>query len=277
MVGVLYVVATPIGNLEDISHRAINTLKSVDLIAAEDTRHSSKLLQQFNILTKVTSYHEHNEIEKTKTLIRKLEQGENVAIITDAGTPLISDPGYQVVHEASLKNIRIVPIPGCCAFIAALSVSGLPCNEFIFEGFLPSKSLARTERLNQLKKENRTMIFYESPRRLISTVQSMIEIFGCDRLSVLGREITKIFETVYRGGLKDLLDFLEKDENQQKGECIIIIKGANADYNQIDDDAFNVLKLLLKELSTKKAVELASKITGKRKNILYDYALDYKK
>lgn len=274
LIGTLYVVATPIGNLADISQRAIDTLQEVDLIACEDTRHSRRLLQHYGIQTALTALHEHNERERSRRLIDTLKTGKNIALISDAGTPLINDPGYILVREARSAGITVVPIPGPCAFIAALSVSGLPTDRFIFEGFLPAKKKARQERLSVLKTESRTLIFYEAPHRIQSSLSDLLAIFGVDRHVVLARELTKKFETIYDGQLKDVVTWLMENPDQQRGEFVMLVHG----YAEIPEektyvDALRILTILQEELFLKQAVALTSKITGENKNRLYSLAL----
>ena len=218
--GTLYIVATPIGNLEDITFRAIRTLKEVDLIAAEDTRHSRKLLSHYGITGRMTPYHDHNEQLKTDYLIEKLNEGQNIAIITDAGTPCIADPGYRIVKAATEQGIRVVPIPGASALATALSASGLPTDRFVFEGFLPAKSGKRKNRLSDLKGEERVIIFYEAPHRLVSTLTDMAEIMG-ERAAVVGRELTKIHEEFRNGSLTELAGHFTN--NPPKGEIVILL------------------------------------------------------
>jgi len=271
---VLYVVATPIGNLDDISQRAIDTLKQVDLIAAEDTRHSSKLLKHFNIATKMMSLHDYNEAQQTQQILQKLKQGKSIALISDAGTPLISDPGYHLVSEIRKAKIEVVPIPGACAMIAALSVSGLPSDRFRFEGFLPAKQHARLEYLKNLKTETATLIFYESPHRILKSLQDMITIFGGDRRVVIARELTKKFETVYDDTLQNLLQWFIDHSEQQCGEFVILVHGETKQKTaEITEKDIEILNILLEELSVKQAAHLAAKITGKKKNALYKLAL----
>lgn len=275
--GTLYIVATPLGNLQDMSFRAIEILKNVDCIAAEDTRHSSSLLQYFSIKTKMISLHEHNERERVTYLLERLSQGESIALISDAGTPLISDPGYVLVREAKTMGVRVVPIPGACAAITALSVAGLPTDRFIFEGFLPSKTKPRRERLASLRDEPRTLIFYEAPHRVLDLLQDMQLIFGNDRVGVIARELTKVFETIHSSTLAELVEWVEKDENQQRGEIVILIEGSKSvpilDKNSSSD---RILSALLETLPLKQAVEIAAKITDQRKNELYQRALQLK-
>jgi 16S rRNA (cytidine1402-2'-O)-methyltransferase len=272
--GTLYIVATPIGNISDWSERAISTLQSVDCIAAEDTRHSLPLLQHFSIKTSLISLHDYNERERLKEVIDRLEQGQSVALISDAGTPLISDPGYQLVHAAKKSGITVIPIPGACAAITALSASGLPTDRFCFEGFLSHKNAPRKQRLTELSHESRTLIFYESPHRILTLLQEMKEIFGSDRQAVIARELTKLFETIHAGTLQELVGWVEGDSNQERGEIVLLVEGAKEIINQSETE--KTLTILLDHLPLKQAVEIASKITGERKNKLYEQALKYK-
>lgn len=273
----LYVVATPIGNLSDISARAIEVLGLVDVIACEDTRHSARLLNHLNIHKPLLSYHDHNEAEQTKNLIAKLLGGQRVALISDAGTPLISDPGYQLVRQAHQHGIQVVPLPGPCALIAALSASGLPSDRFAFEGFLPAKRQARIDCLEALSAESRTLIFYESTHRIMASLQDMVAVFGGDREVVIARELTKAFETLRGGRLSELSEWVSEDANQRKGEVVLLVRGADvrqADETQIATE--KVLAVLLEELPVKQAAQLAAKITGGKKNALYQRALEMK-
>jgi 16S rRNA (cytidine1402-2'-O)-methyltransferase len=276
--GALYIVATPIGNLADMTARAIEVLKSAAVIAAEDTRHSAVLLRHFGIGTPCLAYHEHNERQQTETLIERLRQGAAVALISDAGTPLLSDPGYHLVRAAHAAGIRVIPIPGASALLAALSASGLATDRFIFEGFLPAKSAARRERLLALRGETRTLIFYEAPHRLCATLGDMAEIFGQRREAVLARELTKVYETIRKDGLENLRHWVEEDPNQQKGECVIVVEGAEAVADRVDSEADmrRVLGILLEEMPLKQAVGAAVKITGEKRNRLYQWAVEMK-
>lgn len=271
----LYIVATPIGNLDDITLRAINTLKSVDLIAAEDTRHSGLLLQHLGIKAKLFALHDHNEQEKAQVLIEKLKSGLSIALISDAGTPLINDPGYHLVKACRENNINVVPIPGACAAIAALSASGLPSDKFSYEGFLPAKTKARQDYLTTLLDEPRTMIFYESTHRLLDTLQDMQTIWGSDKQIVLAKELTKTWETIVNFSILDLINWLQEDSNRQKGEFVLIVEGNNKTADAIDPKAINTLKLLLKELPLKKAAAITAEIYGLKKNQLYQLGLTF--
>ena len=269
----LYIVATPIGNLSDMSQRAIETLQSVDVIAAEDTRHSGILLQHFSIKTPSISLHDHNESQRSEILLARLQQGESVALISDAGTPLISDPGYKLVSLVRDHDIPVVPVPGSCAVIAALSASGLPSDRFTFEGFLPSKQGARQQALQLLIDESRTMIFYDAPRRLQGTLTDMIEIFGGERQACIAREITKLHETITTKPLAELLDWVSGDSNQQKGECVLLLEGVKQQKDSSETEINRVLSLLLKELPVKKAAAITSSLLEVSKNTAYDMAL----
>lgn len=274
--GVLFIVATPIGNLQDISMRAIETLKAVNWIAAEDTRHSAALLQQFLISTPMLPLHEHNERERAAALFEILQKGESIALISDAGTPLISDPGYFLVREAHALGIKVVPIPGACAAIAALSVSGLPTDRFVFEGFLPAKTKGRVDRLTELQYETRTMIFYEAPHRVLALFEDLQKVFGSERSAVLTRELTKVYETVRAGKISELAEWISKDSNQQRGEIVVLVEGVKADALPSHIAAREILALLMENLPLKQAVEVAAKVSGKRKNELYEIGLQIK-
>tara|TARA_R110002050_G_scaffold57423_1_gene128840 strand:+ start:52178 stop:53029 length:852 start_codon:yes stop_codon:yes gene_type:complete len=269
----LYIVATPIGNLADMSQRAIEILQSVDVIAAEDTRHSGFLLQHFAIKTPSVSLHDHNEQQRSETLLARLQQGESIALISDAGTPLISDPGYKLVSLVREHGIPVIPVPGSCAVIAALSASGLPSDRFSFEGFLPPKQGARVQTLEKLASDTRTLIFYDSPRRLQSTLLDMVTIFGGERRACLARELTKLHETINTKPLAELLDWVTNDTNQQRGECVLLVDGAKQHQDASEVEVNRVLSLLLKELPVKKAAAMASSLLGISKNNAYDIAL----
>lgn len=272
----LFVVATPIGHLDDMTYRAIEILKSVKLIAAEDTRTSAQLLKHFNITTPLTACHDHNESHKIEQLIEKLKQGENIALISDAGTPLISDPGFKLVRAAQENNIRVTPVPGACAAIAALSAVGLPSDRFSFQGFLSSKSSQRKATLEQLKNETQTLIFYEAPHRILDCIKDMAEIFGADRAVGFAREITKTFETIKKMTLAELVDFIEHDHNQQKGEIVLVVAGANGTKEPTQSELDTLLIRLLQDLSVKASAQLASDLIGIKKKIAYQRALELK-
>ncbi|MHA5057987.1 16S rRNA (cytidine(1402)-2'-O)-methyltransferase [Acinetobacter schindleri] len=270
----LFVVATPIGHLDDISYRAIEVLKSVSLIAAEDTRTSMQLLKHFNISTPLTACHDHNESNKIDQLIQRLLNGENMALISDAGTPLISDPGFKFVRAAQEHNIRVIPVPGACAAIAALSAVGLPSDRFSFEGFLPSKQSQRLLNLEKLKDETQTMIFYEAPHRILECVKDMANVFGADRPVGFAREITKTFETIRKMTLGELIEFIAKVANQQKGEIVLVVGGATVEKDMDQEKLDKLLLRLLQDLSVKAASQLAADLTGIKKKVAYQRALE---
>lgn len=270
----LYIVATPIGNISDISYRAIETLQQVDVIAAEDTRHSGKLLSHYQIKKPMFPLHDHNERERGKVLIEKIKAGQSVALISDAGTPLISDPGYHLVNECREKGVDIVPIPGACATIAALSAAGLPTDRFSFEGFLPAKEKGKQDKLSALIEETRTMVFYESPRRIIDSVQQVVNILGADRKIVIARELTKTFESFYALPAQEMLEWLNEDTNHCRGEFVLMIAGAVADSEAIPQVALNTLTLLKEQLPLKKAAALTAQIHSQKKNDLYKWGLE---
>ncbi|MDQ7073179.1 MAG: 16S rRNA (cytidine(1402)-2'-O)-methyltransferase [Gammaproteobacteria bacterium] len=273
---ILYIVATPIGNLSDISQRAIDTLQEVEVIAAEDTRHSGTLLQHYAISTPMISLHEHNEQQRSEVLLARLQQGESIALISDAGTPLISDPGYRLVSLVREHHIRVVPIPGSCALISALSASGLPSDRFSFEGFLPSKQGARQQALEALANDARTLIFYESPRRLQASLADMVAIFGDNRTACLARELTKLHETITTKPLAELLAWVSDDPNQQRGECVVLVEGINEQKASGEIEINTMLTLLLKELPVKKAAAITASLLSVSKNQAYDMALKLK-
>ncbi|MBH3340114.1 16S rRNA (cytidine(1402)-2'-O)-methyltransferase [Pseudomonas mendocina] len=274
--GSLYVVATPIGNLDDISARALRILREVALIAAEDTRHSARLLQHFGIATPLAACHEHNERDQGGRFLARLQAGEDVALISDAGTPLISDPGYHLVRQARAAGFAVVPVPGACALIAALSAAGLPSDRFIFEGFLPAKAAGRRARLEQVREEPRTLIFYEAPHRILECLQDMRDVFGAERPALLARELTKTFETLQGLPLAELCEWVGADSNQQRGECVVLVAGWQAPEGEeaVSAEALRVLDLLMAEMPLKRAAALAAQITGVRKNLLYQVALE---
>ncbi|MBE3669600.1 16S rRNA (cytidine(1402)-2'-O)-methyltransferase [Vibrio navarrensis] len=271
----LYIVPTPIGNLGDITHRAIAVLSTVDLIAAEDTRHTGKLLSHFNIQTKTFALHDHNEQQKAQVLVDKLLAGQNIALVSDAGTPLISDPGYHLVSQCRQAGVKVVPLPGPCAVITALSASGLPSDRFSFEGFLPAKSKGRKDKLLEIAKVERTCIFYESPHRIIDSLHDMLEILGPNREVVLARELTKTFETIQGMPLGDLVDWVKSDENQQKGEMALLIHGyRDSAEDGLPEEALRALTILLKELPLKRAAAMVAEIYNVKKNALYKWGLE---
>ena len=276
--GVLYVVATPIGNLGDMTPRAVETLESVALIAAEDTRHSAPLMRHFGISTPLTPLHEHNERKVCERLVDRMLRGESIALISDAGTPLVSDPGFVLVREARAQGVEVVPVPGASAAVAALSVAGLPSDRFVFEGFLPAKSGPRGARLDALRDEPRTLIFYESSHRIEASLAQMAERLGAGRRALLARELTKLHETIRDDTLEGLAAFVAGDHHQRKGEFVVVVHGAveNAAAEGVDGEAERVLAILLEELPVKQASALAARITGARKRDLYERALTLK-
>lgn len=277
--GTLYVVATPIGNLDDISARMLKTLQNVALIAAEDTRHSARLMQYFGINTPLIACHDHNERDQGLRLVERLLAGESIALISDAGTPLISDPGFHLVRAARAAGVPVVPVPGPCALVAALSAAGLPSDRFVFEGFLPARSSGRRQQLEALCEEPRTLIFYEAPHRLLESLRDMQTVFGDERVVVLARELTKTFETIKGAPLVELCAWVEADSNQQRGECVLLVEGWRAPEGEesLSAEVLRILQLLLAELPLKRAAALAAEITGVRKNLLYQEALRLQK
>lgn len=273
--GHLYLVATSIGNLADISLRALEILQSVDLIAAEDTRHSQQLLSFYGIKTPVISLHQHNEQRRIAELLPQLQQGKQIALITDAGTPLISDPGSRLVQALHHHAISVSPIPGACAAICGLIVSGLSAERFVFEGFLPAKGAMRQRRLMELAKETRTIIFYEAVHRIIDLLQQLIKVCGEHRLATFTRELTKNFETIRQDSLVNLLTWVQMDSNQRKGEIVLILAGAEPTTTE-DPELLRILKILTEELPLKQAVEIATRITGSKRNHIYSLALENK-
>ena len=275
--GLLYVVATPIGNLADITLRALETLKAVDAIAAEDTRHTSGLLSHFGIAKKLIAVHEHNEHQSAEKLLLQLQAGENIALVTDAGTPGISDPGAVVVNLVRKAGIKVVPIPGVSAVIAALSTSGITQNGFMFHGFLPASSAARRKALQLLKTQTVTLVFYEAPHRIVESIKDMATVLGAERRITFSRELTKTFETIYSCNLADAAAWLEADTNQQRGEFVLLVEAAAVkETEEISEATIRVLKLLLADLPLKQAVKLAAEITKEKKNDLYEFALTLK-
>lgn len=269
----LYVVATPIGNLGDLTQRAAEVLARVQLIAAEDTRVSRNLLNHINIATPMESLHEHNEASRAPALIERIQRGESLALISDAGTPLISDPGFELVRAAREAGVRVIPVPGASALMAAISVSGLPCHRFTFEGFLPSKAGAREKALQALGMETRTMIFYESPRRALAALVEMRHAFGDARRAVVARELTKKFETIYSGALAELVDQFNEAPEQQRGEFVIMVAGAEAGAAGVESEqVLRLLGLLLPEMPASRAAHVVARYTGRKKREIYQIA-----
>lgn len=273
---ILYVVATPIGNLADLSQRARELLASVDIVAAEDTRHTAGLLNHLGIQANTMSLHEHNEAARSQQLVERLQQGDSIALVSDAGTPLISDPGFRLVNEVAAAGFAIVPIPGASAVITALSVAGLPTDRFTFIGFLPSKNAAREKAMSELKRNEETLVFYEAGRRMKEFIDSALQAFGGARAMVIARELTKLHEQIYRGTISECAQWIIDDDNHQRGEFVVMIAGAEPCDSSDAIDAEELLRILLNELSVKQSAALAAKILGKPKNELYQMALELK-
>ncbi|TCV98796.1 16S rRNA (cytidine(1402)-2'-O)-methyltransferase [Biostraticola tofi] len=269
----LYVVPTPIGNLEDITLRALSVLKRVDLIAAEDTRHTGLLLQHFAINARLFALHDHNEQQKADVLLAKLQQGQSIALVSDAGTPLINDPGYHLVRRCREAGIRVVPLPGACAAITALCAAGLPSDRFCYEGFLPAKRKGRQDTLRALEQEPRTLIFYESTHRLLDSLQDMVTVWGPSRYVVLAREMTKTWENITGAPVAELLAWVSEDEKRARGEMVLIVEGFHAEEDALPPEALRTLALLQKDLPLKKAAAIAAEIHGVKKNALYRHVL----
>jgi 16S rRNA (cytidine1402-2'-O)-methyltransferase len=268
--GCLWVVATPIGHRDDLSARAIVTLREVAVIAAEDTRHSRPLLVHHNIDTPLIALHDHNERDAVDAIVRRMEAGDSVALISDAGTPLISDPGFRLVRAARAAGIRCIPVPGACAAIAALSVAGLPSDRFVFEGFLPPKAAARRSRLQELGGDARTLIFYESSHRVAESLADMRDMFGATREAVLARELTKVFETVLGEPLAELAARVAADPDQQRGECVILVAGRGEEADAKLVEGRRIFAILREELPPAKAAKMAAAITGAPRKLLYE-------
>ncbi|HFD10917.1 MAG TPA: 16S rRNA (cytidine(1402)-2'-O)-methyltransferase [Crenotrichaceae bacterium] len=271
----LYLVSTPIGNLADISYRAVEILRSVDLIAAEDTRHSQRLLSEYAITTTCISFHDHNETTMTPRLLKELQQGRSIAVISDAGTPLIRDPGYQLVHQAQTMKIKVIPVPGCCAAIAALSASGLATDRFVFAGYPPRTQSARQLFLQQLVDETGTVILYESSHRIRSCLSDIACVYPDSRMLVVAREITKRYESIHRIAVSEIDSLFKDDVYADKGEFVLVLQGKKTDVGDVlDAKTQEILNLLLEECSVKTAVELTAKLSGERKKIIYQTALE---
>ena len=275
MTGTLFIVATPIGNLDDITFRAVEILKNVDIILAEATRHSKKLLLHLDISKSNSAFHEHNEREKTNAIIGELKSGKSIAMISDAGTPLISDPGYFLVVQAKKMGLKVTPIPGPSALITALSASGLPSDSFTFLGFLPSKQTARLKLLKRLVSRSETIIFYESPKRILATLTDMQSIFGESREVCLAKELTKVFETIHTESIPNLIKYLTTDQNHQKGEFVILISANDKiDIEEAEIQLDSLLPILCAEMGASKAAKIAAKITGIDKKQCYKRAIN---
>ena len=273
--GTLYIVATPIGNLGDISARAVEVLSQVTIVAAEDTRHSGKLLKHLGIETKLRSYHDFSSEAAEQSLLNSLANGDDVALISDAGTPLVSDPGFKLVRAARDADYKVLPIPGPSALLAAISVAGLPTDRFAFEGFLPAREGARNKRLSVLVDETRTLVFFEAPHRLGQTLQSMLECFGGSREIFIAREMTKRFEEHFSGNLASSVEWADSNENAQKGELVLVLSGNAIEQDPANDlaGALRLFTLLRESLSLKQSVKIAAEYCGVRKNELYEQAL----
>lgn len=270
----LYVVPTPIGNLGDITYRALEVLKNVDLVAAEDTRHTGLLLQHFAITARLFSLYDHNEQQKTEQLLIKLQAGQSIALVSDAGTPLINDPGYHLVRRCREAGIRVVPLPGACAATTALCAAGIASDRFCYEGFLPANTKGRKDILMALTEEARTLIFYESTHRLVESLQDMVTVWGAQRYVVIARELTKTWESIYGAPAGAVLAWVQEDEMRRRGEIVLIVEGYKVQENFLPLDALRTLALLQKELPLKKAAALAAEIHGVKKNTLYKHALE---
>ncbi|MCP5017755.1 MAG: 16S rRNA (cytidine(1402)-2'-O)-methyltransferase [Ketobacter sp.] len=274
--GILYIVATPIGNLNDITLRAIEVLKQVDVIAAEDTRHSKKLLDHYGIDTRLMAVHDHNEQDRIEVLMQLLQDGKSVALISDAGTPLISDPGFRIVRAMQKVGLGVVSIPGPCAAVAALSIAGLPTDRFLFVGFLPPKQQARRSALEKVLTESATLVFYESPKRIADCVADVIEVMGAERVISVAKEITKAFETVKTGAAAEVLDWLLEDDHHRRGEFVLLVQGAETEAlgdTVVEPSALRAVQLANEYMPMKKACALVSGLTGVPKNALYEAAL----
>ncbi|KAE9634664.1 16S rRNA (cytidine(1402)-2'-O)-methyltransferase [Aeromonas veronii] len=270
----LYIVPTPIGNLADITQRALDILRSVDLVAAEDTRHTGILLSHYQISVPTFALHDHNEQQKADVLIGRIKEGKSVALVSDAGTPLISDPGYHLVTRCREAGVKVVPLPGPCAAITALSAAGLPTDRFAFEGFLPAKSKGRDDRLQAVIEDTRSLVFYESPRRVQDTVEAIARILG-ERHVVVCRELTKTFESIHGLPASEMLTWLGEDDNRCRGEIVLVVAGASKEEEDLPAEAIRTLGLLVTELPLKKAAALTAEIHGVKKNALYKYGLEH--
>ncbi len=270
--GTLYVVATPIGNIDDLSPRALEVLAKVSLIAAEDTRHAGQLLTRLGINARLVSLHEHNEAQRSDELLALLKVGDSIALVSDAGTPLISDPGYRLLAAARAAELPVSPIPGCCAMIAALSVAGLPTDRFFFDGFLPARSAARVARLRELAGQVATLVFYEGIHRLPAALRDAIAVFGESRPAAVGRELTKLHETIYRGTLAQVLAAVLADPGGERGECTLLVAGAQVALKADEAELARIVNILAAELPAAQAASLAARITGAARRDAYRLA-----
>lgn len=275
MESAIYIVATPIGNLSDITIRGLDVLRNADFIAAEDTRHTRRLLDHHGISATLIAYHEHNESDKALSLIDLVKGGQSVALVSDAGTPLISDPGHTLVSMAKKEGVKVIPVPGPSALVAALSASGLSCGRFIYEGFLPAKRKAKMDALERFRYEARTTVFYESPHRIVNTLEVLVELFPGRRLAI-AREITKRFETITQGVVEELLAWTVSDLDQQKGEFVLVLSGAEEVYDEDVGAQEKMLSRLLHYMPPKKAVQLVVEFFGGDKKKLYEKAIEFK-
>jgi 16S rRNA (cytidine1402-2'-O)-methyltransferase len=271
--GTLYVVATPIGNLADLAPRAREVLERADLVLAEDTRHSGALLRHFGIDRPLLSLHEHNESDRIADVIARLHRGDQIALVSDAGTPLVSDPGYRLLAAVRAERLRASPVPGPCAAIAALCVCGLATDRFAFEGFLPPKRAARRARLEALRAESRTLVFYEAGRRLTALLEDIVDVFGSDRRATLARELTKLYEEIAHGSVAELAERSRNDASATRGELVLVVEGAASEISadRVDGDA--LLRVLVEELPPGQAASIAARLTGRSRNALYAQAL----
>ncbi len=276
MSGTLYVVATPIGNLDDWSNRAVETLRQADHIAAEDTRHTGRLLSHFGIKTPTFALHEHNEDQRSEQAVQQLQNGESIALVSDAGTPLLSDPGYRLIRLARKAGVPVVPIPGPSALTAALSVAGLPTDRFCFEGFLPAKSKARETKIQSLVNEERTLVFFESVHRVADTLDAMVAAFGAERKAFIGRELSKLHEQCVLSTLGDLTKAISNGEIPSKGEFVIVVDGAEA-ASPSDADLDALLDELIQIVPGKQAAEIAARLTGGKRNEIYQRMLELRR
>lgn len=276
--GTLYIIATPIGNHADWSSRAVETISNLDFLAAEDTRKTGLLLARYNLSVKTIAVHDHNESDKANYLISLLKEGKNIGLVSDAGTPLISDPGFRVVRLAQDECITVSPIPGACAAISALSVSGIPTDRFCFEGFLPSKEQERVSRLKELESESRTLIFYEAPSRVLKSICNMADVFGISRRISFAREITKTYETVKSGTIAEIINFIKSDKDQELGEIVIVVEGLKVKKGEVElsDADKKLVNILVKKYTIKDAVEVVRQVSSSRKKDIYNYALTVK-
>ena len=275
--GTLYVVATPIGNLADLSPRAVDVLTQVDVVLAEDTRHTAQLLRHFGLSRPMQSLHEHNEKQKLESLVQRLQENQSIALVSDAGTPLVSDPGFPLLRRLRELNLPVIAVPGPCAAIAALSVAGLPTDRFVFEGFLPARRGARQARLQTLAAESRTLVFYESGKRLADTLEDLCLVFGSQREAAVARELTKLYESLYRANLGELKLQSDSDPDMTRGELVVLVEGRSIAEEEHDQDLDRVLSVLLPVLPLSQAVKLACALTDLNRNQVYKRATELHK